>query len=174
MVYVFLLLLLTPLAEIFVFIQLGGLVGAWPTIAGIVATAIIGTALIRRQGLQTLNRARATADRGEPPVRELFDGLCLLVAGALLLTPGFITDGMGFLLLVPPLRAILGRHIWGWLERRGGLRAGPTRPGGPAGPGRTVIDADFEDVTNDGAETATKDSAPKDGPRLPDSRWGRG
>lgn len=111
----FLLFLLTPLLEIAVFIQVGGLIGLWPTLAVVIFTALLGAALWRAQGLATWARARASLDRGELPVREVTDGAFLLVAGALLLTPGFVTDAIGFLLFVPPFRhwlaAIVFRHL---------------------------------------------------------------
>lgn len=100
-----------PIAEIALFIQAGSLIGLWPTLAAVVATAIIGGAIIRAQGLAVLARAQQSFDRGEAPVNEVFTGLCLLVAGALLMTPGFLTDSLGFLLLVPAVRRSLGKWL---------------------------------------------------------------
>jgi UPF0716 protein FxsA len=94
-----------------VFIQAGDIIGLWPTIAAVVATAIIGGALIRAQGLATMDRARRSLDQGQAPVHEAFTGICLLLAGALLMTPGFLTDSVGFLLLIPPVRHSLGRWL---------------------------------------------------------------
>ncbi|NKB49294.1 MAG: FxsA family protein [Alphaproteobacteria bacterium] len=111
-----------PLIEIALFIQVGGLIGLWPTIAIVIATAMAGTALIRRQGLNTLQRAQQEMDAQRLPVRELFDGICLIFAGAMLLTPGFLTDAVGFTLLVPPLRALLGRYIWRALQNAKGVQ----------------------------------------------------
>ncbi len=104
---IFLALIGVPLIEIAVFIEIGGRIGLWSTLLLIVVTALVGAALLRQQGLATLSRARATLDRGELPVQELLDGVCLLVAGALLLTPGFVTDLAGTLLLVPVVRRML-------------------------------------------------------------------
>ena len=98
---IFLILIITPIVEIAVFIQVGGLIGLWPTLAAIVLTALIGTALLRQQGLATLARAQREMAAQRLPVRELFDGICLLLAGALLLTPGFVTDAIGGALLMP-------------------------------------------------------------------------
>lgn len=106
-----------PLIEIYLFIQVGGAIGVWSTIGLVVLTAFIGTALLRQQGLATLVRAQAQLDQQQLPVRELFDGVCLLVSGLLLLTPGFLTDALGFALLIPPLRAFLGRGVWAALAR---------------------------------------------------------
>lgn len=114
-----------PIVEIAVFIKVGGILGLWPTLAIVVMTAIIGTTLLRVQGFSTLQRAQAALARDELPLREVFDGLCLLLAGALLLTPGFVTDGVGILLFIPPVRDavrrlvsryILSRHDV-WVER---------------------------------------------------------
>lgn len=104
-----------PIVEIAVFIKVGGLLGLWPTLAIVILTAIIGTTLLRLQGLSTLQRAQAALARNELPLREVFDGLCLLLAGALLLTPGFVTDAAGILLFIPPvrdgIRHLVGRYI---------------------------------------------------------------
>jgi len=129
-----------PLLEIAVFIEVGGRIGLWPTLALVVATALAGTWLLRLQGLSTLRRARAAVGRGELPLGEVFDGACLLVAGVLLLTPGFVTDTMGLLLFLPPVRAalrrLIGRHMKLHVVRR------PTGPG----TGDGVIDGEWEEV----------------------------
>jgi UPF0716 protein FxsA len=100
-----------PILEIAVFIRAGDLIGLWPTLGAVVATAVAGAALLRAQGLAALGRARAQLDQGQVPIAEAFTGACLLLGGALLLTPGFITDTVGFLLLIPPVREVLGRWI---------------------------------------------------------------
>lgn len=96
-----------PLLEIALFIQVGDELGVLNTVALVVLTAVIGVGLLRWQGFETLQRARAKMDHGEMPAREMAEGLMLLVAGALLLTPGFFTDAVGFALLVPWLRYAL-------------------------------------------------------------------
>ena len=100
-----------PLVEIAVFIKVGGIIGLGWTLACVVLTAVIGTALLRQQGLATLQRAQDSMARNEMPLRELFDGACLLVAGVLLLTPGFVTDAAGALLLLPPIREVLRQFL---------------------------------------------------------------
>jgi UPF0716 family protein affecting phage T7 exclusion len=85
-----------PLIEIWVFIEIGAEIGAFSTIAVCVLTAVVGMAMLRAQGFATLMRARGQMDEGILPAKELFDGLCLLVAGAFLLTPGFVTDRVRF------------------------------------------------------------------------------
>lgn len=122
-----------PILEIAVFIKTGEIVGLWPTLAIIVLTAIIGAALLRAQGLATLARVRHSLDRGEVPVEEVFTGLCLLIAGALLLTPGFVTDTLGFLLFVPPVRYAIGHFVLTRLARGRGGRGG----------NRDAIDVDY-------------------------------
>ncbi len=100
-----------PLIEIGLFIQVGEAIGLWSTIAVVILTAIIGTGLLRHQGFSTLTRLQNAINQGEMPMDAVFDGFCLLAAGLLLLTPGFFTDAIGFLLFTPPLRAILRRAI---------------------------------------------------------------
>jgi UPF0716 protein FxsA len=124
-----------PLVEIGVFIQVGGWIGLWPTLAIVVVTAIAGTALLRAQGLAVLNRARSQMDQGVVPAREMFDGICLVFAGALLLTPGFVTDAVGLLLFVQPVRDALRGIATRYVERHGRVYTTAYGPGGrPGGP----------------------------------------
>ncbi|NNU79101.1 FxsA family protein [Halovulum dunhuangense] len=109
--WLFVLFVLVPIIEIALFIQVGGFIGLWPTLAIVIATAAAGTFLVRGQGLATLAQLQASMDRGGDPTGPLANGVLILVAGLLLLTPGFFTDGCGFALLVPQLRAALIR--WG-------------------------------------------------------------
>ncbi len=104
---VFLMFVAMPILEIFVLIQVGGSIGALATIAIVVLTAVIGTWLLRSQGLSTLGKARSRLAGGEIPAFQLLEGLALGVGGALLLTPGFITDAFGFACLFPPTRHLL-------------------------------------------------------------------
>ena len=101
------LFLVVPIVEIYLLIQVGQVIGAGWTIFLVVLTAVIGVALLRVQGLSTLRRAQDKLGRNELPAREILEGMGLLVAGALLLTPGFFTDAIGFLLLFPPTRLLL-------------------------------------------------------------------
>ena len=110
-VVVILLFLGLPIAEIIVFIQAGEQFGLWPTIGVVVLTAVLGAILLQHQGLRTLSRAQIKLKRGEIPMGEVFSGLCLLVGGLLLLTPGFLTDLAGFTLLVPKVRSFIGGGI---------------------------------------------------------------
>jgi UPF0716 protein FxsA len=102
-----LLFLLVPLVEIYVMIKVGDVIGALPTVLLVVLTAVAGAALARFQGLATLQRLQATLGRGETPAIEMVEGVFLLVGALLLLTPGFITDLLGFVCLIPITRRAL-------------------------------------------------------------------
>ncbi len=114
--------ILVPIIEIALLIQLGGFIGLWPTLIIVIATAFIGSWLLRSQGWGVFNRAQESLEAGAFPARELFDGLCLIVAGVLLLTPGFATDVLGLVLFVPGLRLILARGLWQMLLRSDSVR----------------------------------------------------
>lgn len=133
--WLLLLFFTVPLVEIYVLIEVGGIIGAWPTIALVVLTAVIGAALIRAQGLATIGRVQQELERGELPAVSIIEGALLLVAGALLLTPGFVTDTIGFLILVPPLRR---RAVEAFVARR---LVVPGDRGTTAGP--RVIEGEF-------------------------------
>ena len=109
--FLFLIFVIVPLVEIYVLLQVGGAIGALPTIAAVVFTAMLGVVLIRIQGFVTLMRFREKMARGEMPAEEMFTGMALLLAGAFLLTPGFVTDTVGFLLLTPVIRRYLLKEI---------------------------------------------------------------
>lgn len=121
----FLCLLLLPVIEIYLLIQVGGVIGAIPTIALVVFTAVLGTLLLRHQGLAVLNRVQRMAQQGEAPTAAMLEGLVILLSGAMLLLPGFFTDALGLLGLVPPLRHV----VVAALLRRGFPR--PPQGGGP-------------------------------------------
>ena len=93
--------LLVPIIEIYLLIQVGGLIGVMPTIALVILTAFIGAVLLRVQGLQTYRRFYQALGQGRVPTTEILEGIALLVGGALLLTPGFFTDVIGFICLLP-------------------------------------------------------------------------
>jgi UPF0716 protein FxsA len=107
----FVLFLIVPLVEIYFLIQVGQVIGAGWTVFLVVATAVIGAFLLRLQGFQTLHRAQTSMAQGQLPATEMLEGLCLLISGALLLTPGFVTDTLGFLLLTPPVRQALIKQM---------------------------------------------------------------
>lgn len=166
---ILLLMIGVPIIEIAVFIEVGGRIGVVPTVATVIVTAMIGTALLRQQGFAVLARVRESLAAGRFPIAEVFDGLCLLVAGALLLTPGFVTDAIGLLLFVPPIRAALRRIIGAYFLSSGRVQVfgdgpeagfGPARqPGGP-----TVIDGEFEEIDEPGPDGAAGDTPSRDEP----------
>ncbi|MFP4013746.1 MAG: FxsA family protein [Chitinispirillaceae bacterium] len=110
-----------PLIELFLLIEIGRLIGALNTVLIVVATAILGAALAKREGLVTLSRIRMNLSRGIMPTEELFDGLLILIAGMVLITPGLITDTCGFLLLIRPTRKffkkLLKKKFSDWIDR---------------------------------------------------------
>jgi len=99
-----LLFLLVPVIEIYLLIEVGSMIGAIYTILLVVLTAVVGAALLRWQGFTTFQRVREAMARGEVPAIEMMEGVVLLLCGALLLTPGFFTDAVGFLALIPAVR----------------------------------------------------------------------
>ena len=105
------LFIVVPVIEIYLLIQVGSLIGAIPTILLILATAMIGATLLRQQGLSTLSRFQKNLSSGALPAQELIEGILLAVGGALLMTPGFVTDAMGFFCLIPPTRKTLAMYI---------------------------------------------------------------
>jgi len=153
---------ITPIVEIAVFIEIGDVIGLWPTLAIVVITAMAGTAMLRAQGLATFASAQQCIARGEFPVRQVFDGACLLVAGALLLTPGFVTDGIGLALFLPPVRNLLRR----WVLSRGRfqIHAGQVHTGMNTEPRPEredgVVEGEFHEVDRE------RDTKPPPRPRL--------
>ena len=128
--FLFLVFVVIPIVEIYVLLQVGGAIGVLPTVALVVFTAVLGAFLIRLQGFLTFIRFREKLAHGEMPAEEMLTGMALLVAGALLLTPGFVTDTMGFLLLVPAvrrylLRRIIERGVFTVYTQGGQYRSGP-------------------------------------------------
>ena len=106
---------IVPLIEFFLFWKIGNLIGIWITVATIVVTGIAGAWLTKVQGLKTLSQYHKALGEGRLPHREVMDGILILLAGAVLLTPGFLTDAAGFLLLLPPfrnaVRTFLGKRL---------------------------------------------------------------
>lgn len=154
-VFLLLIFLLVPLIEIGLFIQIGGAFGLWPTLAVVIATAFAGSFLLRRQGMGVLARARIGLDQGVFPADELFHGVCLLLAGGLLIVPGFFTDGLGILLFFPVVRRMLGemvkRHIHSTAEQQGWTQE---QPG-------DVIEGDYREINpNEGRNRRPEKSDP--------------
>ena len=112
------LFILVPIAELAVIIQVGGWIGLWPTLAILVADSLLGAYLMRTQGRAAWRRFNLAVQEARPPAREVADGALIIFGGALLLTPGFITDILGILLLLPPTRAIVRRVLTRYVGRR--------------------------------------------------------
>ncbi len=146
-----LLLLAIPLMEIAAFIVIGGQIGVLATLAMVFVTAVIGSILLRIQGFGLINKIRRETDQGRVPGRELVHGVMILIAGVLLLTPGFVTDTLGFLLFVPAIRNI----GWNFVKDRIVVAAAPGMGsqggfGGQRQPGGKTIDLDEDDFTSSG------------------------
>lgn len=105
------LFIVVPLVELYLIIEVGSVIGALWTVLLVVMTAVIGVSLLRIQGFNTLNRARQSMEAGTLPAMEMMEGMVLAVGGALLITPGFITDTLGFLCLIPATRRAMIRYL---------------------------------------------------------------
>ncbi|NOQ76321.1 MAG: exlusion protein FxsA [Methylococcaceae bacterium] len=108
---VFLFFLVVPFVEIYLLLQIGGIVGVLPTVFLVVFTAVLGAWLLRQQGFATWQRMQASLAQGALPAYEMIEGPILLVGGALLLTPGFFTDAIGFACLIPQTRRKLAQYV---------------------------------------------------------------
>jgi UPF0716 protein FxsA len=124
--FLLMLFIIVPIAEMWVLIEVGTQIGALNTIFLVFLTAVIGLALLRQQGLSTLMRVNQRMEAGELPATEILEGVFLAVGGALLLTPGFITDAIGFCCLIGPLRrGMIGYFVrQDWMTMRGQGRQG--------------------------------------------------
>ena len=172
-VFVFFLFVAVPLVEIALFIEVGGLIGLWPTLLVVVLTAFAGTSLLRAQGLATFARARASLDRGQVPMVEVMHGFFLVIAGALLLTPGFLTDAIGLALFVPAVRRRLGRTIGKWLGAHAKMQVYAHTEDRRASAPTIDITADAApDAAPDAAKDVDNDDAPQNPPPgSPGSPW---
>jgi UPF0716 protein FxsA len=136
------LFVLVPILEIYVIIQVGQAIGAWWTIALLIADSIAGSLLMRSQGRAAWRRFQLALAEGRMPAREVLDGVLVIFGGAFLLTPGFCSDIVGALLLIPPTRAVIRRLLVRRFTLRmlsdlpsPGIPGGRGRRGGPGGPG---------------------------------------
>ena len=140
-----LLLLVVPLVEVYLLVQVGQLIGALPTIALLVVMSVVGAALLRREGAKAWSAFRTALSAGRVPAREVADGALVVLGGALLLTPGFATDAVGLLCVLPPTRAVLRRGLTGLVARRlgvAGLVAGAAAGRGARRRPGTVVDGE--------------------------------
>jgi UPF0716 protein FxsA len=150
-------LLAVPILEIAVFIIVGQYIGVLATLAMIFVTAVIGSILLRVQGFGLLREIQKIVDDGGVPGRELVHGVMILLAGVLLLTPGFVTDTIGFLLFIPPLRDV----AWRFLRSRVVVHGSFTRQEWKENRKRDPRTIDLDE--NDFSENANPDSPWKDG-----------
>lgn len=176
---VLLLLIAWPIAEIKVLILASQRVGGPTVLLLLAAAALLGSFLMRRPGLGVAASMRRSWAQGVPPARGMFDALCLLAAGFLLLLPGFLSDGAALLLLLPPIRALLFRWATNRLVARvrvvGATGFDPRAGGGPGPrpaphPGDVVIDAEWEEVPPDGRDAGGARELPAPGDDVPDPR----
>lgn len=139
-------LLVVPLAELFVVLQVGQLIGAWPTVVLLLAESALGAYLLRREGPAAWRRLQAAVRAGRMPSAELTDAALVLVGGTLLLTPGFLTDVVGFFFVLPPTRPLARRWLLAAIRRRVSVvRLDPrTHRPGDVVPGE-VVDPDGRD-----------------------------
>jgi UPF0716 protein FxsA len=152
------LLIAIPILEVFLLLQVGNLIGLFPTVAGIVLTGVVGAALAKREGLKVWQRVQENLSRGLLPDRSLLEAVLIFGGGLLLLTPGFFTDVLGFSMILAPTRLLMAKAARSWLKRRVvhaqvgaapfGMPFGPaSTPAGrpaPQGPGHVVVDGEIK------------------------------
>lgn len=160
-------LIAVPLIEIALFVVIGGRIGLLATIAVVVVTALAGTALLRLQGLEVIAQARRAAGEGHMPIQSVIDGLFLFAAGLLLLTPGFLTDAVGFVLFIPPLRRGLAAWIWQRLLASGSIAVFTTHSRGTRPAGERVIEGEYVEIDEadrgEDRQAADRPKRPPDG-----------
>ena len=149
------LFIVVPIVEIWAIIEIGSLIGVWPTVALLIADAVLGSLLLRHQGRGAWRRFNQALTERRFPGREVADGLLIAIGGTLLLTPGFVTDIFGLILLIPPSRAIARGLMRGYVTRRFVI-VGMPGPGPASDPQRR--DYDYE---------STAEEVDADDPRLP-------
>ena len=141
MAFLFIILFIAvPLAEIWLIIEIGGLIGVWPTIAILLADSLLGAVLLNRQGRTAWRRFKQALTEHRVPHREVLDGVLIVFGGALLLTPGFLTDVVGFILLIPPTRSL----VRGVLTRYISLRVSSGRTAAPTAQSRWRANQDYD------------------------------
>lgn len=146
----FVLFIIVPIVELAVIIQVGQVVGAGWTIVALIVMSLIGAALVKAEGLRAWRRVREALAQSRMPAEEVVDGALVLLGGALMLTPGFLTDGVGLLLVLPPTRSVLNRTIRGRVRGAFGLSRRPPRTGAPRPPADdSIVDVDIVRVERD-------------------------
>lgn len=139
------LFVVVPIVELWLLIRIGGVIGAGWTIALVLATGVAGAALARREGLRTMQEMMRQSSQGLVPGQQLIDGVAIFLGGALLMTPGIVTDIVGFALLLPPSRAAGKRLLLRWLEKRVSVHQVPPDPPPPGPRSDQIYDQTFDD-----------------------------
>jgi len=139
MPFVLLLLIAVPITEIYFLIVVGKTIGALPTLAWVFLSAVLGMLILRIQGMTRLAKLKAALAAGEPPTRTLLEGMVVVIGAVLLLLPGFITDALSLVCLLPPLRSRLVR----WLERWLLKNAVQARRPNPSAAPKSVLEGEF-------------------------------
>ena len=160
--WLFVLFLAIPLIEIALFVQIGGVIGLWWTLAIVIFTAILGTTMIRTQGAMAMVNLRSSFNELRDPTEPLAHGALILIAGMLLLTPGFFTDTVGLLLLIPPIRHAVYTYVRSRVTVQGFSTSGPAQP-------RRQNDLDSDGTVLEGEYTEVEN--PDEPPRRGDSGW---
>ncbi|NVK25675.1 MAG: FxsA family protein [Gammaproteobacteria bacterium] len=158
----FIIFVLVPLIELMLLIEVGGIIGTAWTFIIIIATALIGTKLVKQQGLSTWSNIQTEMASGQLPARSLFDGICILISGVLLITPGFITDTIGFLLVTPPFRAAMYSQLGSRIQIRT-----------MGGTFHSQSQSDFSDQAKDTFESDTVERKSGDKPTTLDGEYTR-
>ncbi len=162
MPYALVLFIVMPILEIALLLRVGAAFGWLPTLFIVITTAILGSAMLRQQGLATLAKARQRMDSGEMPAQQLLEGLMIMIGGVLLLTPGFVTDAFGFLCLIPPSRQWIAARVSARVmtgvagaATSGGAPGFESKASSPRSPGAgtsvtgDIIDGDFKRIDDD-------------------------
>ena len=147
LLYLLLLFTLVPIAEIFVLIRISEVIEVGPTIGLIILTGVVGAALARREGLRTLLKIQESMSRGIMPAAELVEGMMIFAAGAMLVTPGVLTDALGFSLLIPPIRAFMRKRLTDYFRNRIVVTGPSTMYKGERQD--QFIDVEYEDLSED-------------------------
>lgn len=160
--WLFVLFLAIPLIEIALFVQIGGLIGLWWTLAIVIFTAVLGTSMIRTQGAIAMVNLRSSFNELRDPTEPLAHGALILIAGMLLLTPGFFTDSVGFLLLIPPVRQAVYSYFRSRVTVEGFSTTGTAQHSqrSNANSDGTILEGEYTEVEN-----------PDEPPRRGDSGW---
>lgn len=171
----FILFVVMPIAEIAVLINVGEIIGGWNTVLLVILSAMLGAFLVKREGVATLAQAQLKMQKGELPAKELGSGLLLLVAGVLLVTPGFITDIFGLLLTLPFTRNRIGEVLFtalnGKIHMSGNMGAGGFGAGGfghgdsnqsAFGQDDDIIDGEYQDKTASSNQSTATDTSLED------------